>query len=74
MNLYNLPPNTVCSIESVPDSDVLKSLGIIPGATVKKLASYGAGGPAMISLGNRNIAVGKKIAEKVIIEDSYHGE
>lgn len=74
MNLYNMPSDTACSIRSIPESDLLKSLGVIPGATIRKLSSYGAGGPAMICLGDRHIAIGKKIAEKVIIGDCNHGE
>ena len=74
MNLYNMPSDTVCSVRSIPESDLLKSLGVIPGATIRKLSSYRGGGPAMICLGDRHIAIGKKIAEKVIIGNCDYAE
>lgn len=69
MNLYHGKAGTNYIIKSTPENGMLDSIGILEGAKIKKIASYKMGGPVRLALGTRNIAIGKKIALNVQVEE-----
>lgn len=68
-NLYRVDDKKEYKIVEIPDSDMLESIGIIPGSIIWKEYTYGFGGPAYIKFGTRNIAIGKDIAKFVRVEE-----
>jgi|DewCreStandDraft_4_1066084.scaffolds.fasta_scaffold428126_2 ferrous iron transport protein A len=47
----------------------LDGLGIRQGCIVKKISPTGFPGPIIIKIGNTQVAIGKGMAEKIIIEE-----
>lgn len=47
----------------------LDGLGIREGCIIKKISKIGTAGPVVIKIGNTQIAIGKGMAEKIIIEE-----
>lgn len=66
-SLYNSENGKIYTIMSVPDIQLLSSIGIFQGAKIKKENNYKFGGPVSISLSTRKIAIGKDIAEKILV-------
>ncbi len=46
----------------------LSSMGISEGAKIKKITGHFMGGPVIIKVKNAKIAVGRGMAEKIIVE------
>lgn len=69
-SLYTVPDNRDYTISSVPDVKILNSLGIFPGSTVRKKKKYGLGGPVLINLATRELALGKDIATAILVEEA----
>ena len=69
-NLYTVPDNRDYTVSSVPDVKILNSLGIFPGAVVRKKKRYGLGGPVLINLATRELALGKDVATAILVEEA----
>ncbi|MEA2081202.1 MAG: FeoA family protein [Elusimicrobiota bacterium] len=51
----------------------LSSMGISEGAKIKKITGHFIGGPVIIKVKNTEIAVGRGMAEKIIVEVKEKG-
>lgn len=69
-SLYNVPDNCNYTVADVPNVKVLNSLGIFPGSVVRKKKKYGLGGPVLINLATRELALGKDIATAILVEEA----
>ncbi|NLM03680.1 MAG: ferrous iron transport protein A [Clostridiales bacterium] len=69
MCLYNLGKNKKCKIEKIPSNHLLKSLGVREGLTVSIMSKQPLGGPVIIQMGKRSLAIAKDVAEKIHIEE-----
>lgn len=69
MPLYQIKKRSNCMIEDVPDVKTLDSLGLRKGATVKVVTRQPFGGPVVVQLGRRNIAVSREVASKIEIKE-----
>ncbi|WP_031516007.1 FeoA family protein [Desulfofalx alkaliphila] len=69
MLLYALKKAHRCVIEKTPPFAILNSLGLREGITVTVKSKQPLGGPIVVELGNRSIAVAKDVAEKIIVKE-----
>lgn len=68
MTLYNLNKEDRCQILSTPDMGLLESLGIRVGLNVRIKNKQPLGGPVVLQTGTRNIAIGRAIADQIVVE------
>ena len=54
-------------VTSAPEVGILKSLGIGKDAIIRKKMTYKMGGPVLLMVGSSVIAIGKDIAEKIMV-------
>ncbi|HEY8421113.1 MAG TPA: FeoA family protein [Thermoclostridium sp.] len=66
-SIYYAEDNTQCIITDTPDYSILKSLGIVKNASVKKVFTHKLGGPVLVRVGSREIAIGKDIAVRIMV-------
>lgn len=57
-------------VEKLPTVGLLPCLGIYPKSRVKKSYRYRFGGPVVLTVGNREVAVGKDIASHIIVKEA----
>ncbi|MGI5899155.1 MAG: FeoA family protein [Christensenellales bacterium] len=69
-SLYEAKTGQSYIITSVPDYDLLSSIGIIEGVKVKVESKYALGGPVSVALSTRKIAIGKDVATKVLVKEA----
>jgi len=69
-NLYDAEVGKEYIVTETPDIKLLNSIGIFKGAKIKKESKYRFGGPVSVSLSTRKIAIGKNIAEKIIVKEA----
>jgi Fe2+ transport system protein FeoA len=67
INLSNLPVGTSALVIDVPEHPLLFSLGLRPGKMVQARGFQLFGGPLMVKTGERQVAIGKLIADKIIV-------
>lgn len=65
--IYHAENNIVYRIKNAPRIGLLRSLGIVDNACVEKVMTYGLGGPVLLKVESSQIAIGKDIAEKIIV-------
>ncbi|HHX71066.1 MAG: FeoA family protein [Miniphocaeibacter sp.] len=68
-SLYNVKANNNYVIDKVPNANLLPCLGIYPKSIVSKKYRYRLGGPVILVTGNREVAIGKDIAENIIVSE-----
>ncbi|KXZ39264.1 ferrous iron transport protein A [Alkalithermobacter thermoalcaliphilus JW-YL-7 = DSM 7308] len=68
MALYELRKNQKCTIEKMPSNSLLQSLGLRQGIVVSVMSKQPFGGPIVVKVGNRSIAVDKDIAKNIEIK------
>ncbi|OPJ55827.1 FeoA family protein [Alkalithermobacter paradoxus] len=68
MALYGLKKNQKCTIEEMPSNALLQSLGLRKGIEVSVTSKQPFGGPIVVKIGNRSIAVDKNIAQNISIK------
>jgi Fe2+ transport system protein FeoA len=68
-DLYAAPEGGLYRVVRVPDVKILRSLGIFPGAVVLKKKRCKFGGPALIRLATREIALGKDVAQAIWVKE-----
>jgi len=66
-SIYNAKDNLQYIVVNAPELGILKSLGIIENAMIQKLMTHRFGGPVLIKVDSSEIAIGKDIAEKIIV-------
>lgn len=66
-SLYYAKDNHQYIVTSTPDLAILKSLGIVKNAIVRKILTYKFGGPVLIMVESSQIAIGKDIAEQILV-------
>lgn len=69
MSLYTLAKAHRCVIEKLPEITMLNSLGLREGISVTVKSKQPLGGPIVIQIGNRCIAVAKDVAEKIVVKE-----
>lgn len=67
MSLYQLNKNCRCKIEKIPSIHLLKSLGVREGLTVSIMSKQPLGGPIIIQMGKRSLAIAKNVAEQIFV-------
>ena len=72
MQLLNLAPDTCAQIKNIAGGKKLKSkltqLGLHVGDSVHVLRRAPFGGPVLVECNGREIALGRGVAEKIIVE------
>lgn len=68
-SLYYVEENKDYIVDSVPKASLLPSLGIYPKSIIRKNYTYGFGGPVVLNVGSREIAIGKDIAENILVSE-----
>ncbi len=66
-NIHSLSRGEEGTISDVPEMSLLASLGLRLGKRVKLLSKSFAGGPVVLSVDDRSIAVDRELAEKITI-------
>lgn len=67
--LYTSKSDESFIITEVPQVNLLNSLGIFVGAKIKKKRTYKFGGPILIDIFGREVAIGKEIAEQIKVKE-----
>ncbi len=68
-NLYEADINKIYEVKNIPNVDLLNSLGVFQGAKITKKATYNMGGPVLILIANREVAIGKDTAILIEVEE-----
>ncbi len=66
-SIYYAQDNIRYIITKVPELGILKSLGIVKDACVHKMMTHKLGGPVLIKIESSEIAIGKDIADKIMV-------
>lgn len=66
-SIYYVKDNLQYVITSAPELGILKSLGIVKNAKVRKKMTHKLGGPVLLMVESSEIAIGKDIAEKILV-------
>lgn len=69
-NLYQIDSCVSCIVQEVPDSTLLEGIGVFDGAVLKVGHRYSLGGPVAVSIATRNIAIGKDLATKILVQEA----
>jgi len=69
MSLYKIKKATDCIIETVPAQKILEALGIRKGVSVKVLVRQPFGGPIVIRVGQRDIAISPEYAKLITVKE-----
>jgi len=69
MSLYQVKRSGTCVIESVPDCKMLQALGIRRGTNVRVVVRQPLGGPVVVSLGQREVAVSLEYARQITVKE-----
>ena len=68
-SLYTVPEEKIYIIESVPNATLLSALGVFPESKVRKEYTYSFGGPVLVTVGDRRVSIGKKLAMKIQVRE-----
>lgn len=71
MQLSNCKCHSNCIIKSIPNDCLLQSLGVCEGLRTSVFSKMPLGGPVLIKVGKRKVALGREIADKIIIEEVH---
>lgn len=69
-DLYTAPAGRRLQVVSVPGLKILRSLGIYPGAVVVKVRRCALGGPALIRVATRQVALGQDVARAIWVREA----
>ncbi|KNF07848.1 FeoA family protein [Gottschalkia purinilytica] len=69
MCLYNIEKSKFCVIEKTPEIGLLSSIGVREGVKLSVVTKQPLGGPIVVQIGKRNIAIAKDIAEQIKIQE-----
>lgn len=68
MNLYTSENNHTYRVLDIPQVAMLNTLGVFKGGLLIKKATYKFGGPALVEISGREVAIGKDIALNIEVE------
>jgi ferrous iron transport protein A len=66
-SIYYAEDGLSYTITQAPELGILKSLGIVKNACIRKKMTHRLGGPVLIKVESSEIAIGKDIAEKILV-------
>ncbi len=66
--LYQAKSTENYRVVEMPCIPLLHTLGVYQGAIVEKVTNYPMGGPTLLLIDSREVAVGKKFAQKITVE------
>lgn len=69
-NIYAAEPQKNYVVQSVPKANLLPCLGIFPKSIVTKNYRYRLGGPVLLKVGNRQVAIGKDLAKNILVKEA----
>ncbi len=69
MSLYKVKKNCRCIIESLPQVPLMDSLGLRLGCAIQVQNRQPMGGPVVVKLGNRSVAVAREYAEQMTVRE-----
>lgn len=69
MSLYKMKKNCRCIIESLPQIPLMDSLGFRLGSAIQVQSRQPMGGPVVVKLGNRSVAVAREYAEQMTVRE-----
>ncbi len=67
--LYHAKDNQEYAVTSIPEVHLLEVLGVFVGSKVMKKATYSGGGPALVTVEGREVAIGKDYAMAIEVEE-----
>lgn len=68
-DLYGACEGKRYAVEQVPQAALLSCLGIYPDSIVEKKYRYRLGGPVLLQVGSREVAVGKNVASHILVRE-----
>jgi len=68
-DIYTAAKDIDFVVESVPDSALLSCLGVYPKSVIRKSHCYKFGGPAVLHLSTRKVAIGKDLASQIFVSE-----
>lgn len=68
MNLYESKSDFKYRVIHTPDVAIIHTLGVYVGGVLRKTSTYKFGGPALVEINGRSIAIGKDIAKLIQVE------
>lgn len=66
-NLYTAENNLTYIVEKTPNMSILTSLGVFEGSKITKKNTYKLGGPVLILIEGREVAIGKDLAREISV-------
>ncbi len=69
MTLYNMGKNKKGIFLSIPESTLLNALGVRCGKKFQCMVRQPFGGPMVIQIDDRKVAIDRQIAENILIEE-----
>lgn len=69
MPLYEIKKKQNCIIQSLPEIGLLHYLGLREGLKVSVITKQPFGGPVVVQIGNRSIAISKEIAQQINVQE-----
>lgn len=69
MSLYAISKNKRCVVENMPSLELLSSLGLRKGLEIGVKSRQPMGGPIVIEIGRRSIAIAKDIASSIVVKE-----
>lgn len=58
-----------CIIETIPNNQLLRALGLREGLEININTKQLFGGPIVVSIGKRSIAISKEIAQDIVVRE-----
>jgi len=65
--LYSAQDGRQYVVTRAPEVGLLRSLGIVENAVIKKEKTYRLGGPVLLRIDSSEIAIGKDFAEQIMV-------
>ena len=69
VRLLNCKKSKKYRVKNLPDIHLLKALGIRQGTNFKVQTKQPFGGPVVVKVGNRSLAISKEFANEIIVEE-----
>lgn len=67
-DLYSAQAGENYRVLTAPDAPMINTLGIYVGGVLKKKTTYSFGGPVLVDINGREVAIGKDIATEISVE------
>lgn len=64
-SMYNAENNTAYIVKDTPNLAILNTLGVFEGSKIIKKNTYKLGGPVLILIDGREVAIGKDLALEI---------